>query len=187
MICERCQKHAPLHLEAWYEPLPCKIHLRGSRSGTVLPAPGSGCQHQLVVLRTTESMSGVRGLSPGEAGKDSTKCHCSVSRLRLEEFQPTRDISWASARRFVKNKPSPFLSQEPHFSLLESVQGNNQFFIQFCTNVTLVNSQLVPFDPGLTHTRRLHYNHPTCQALIKVFFPVGLMDPYLFCCSPAVS
>lgn len=51
----------------------------------------------------------------------------------------------------------------------------------------LVNSQLVPFDPGLTHTKGLRYNHPMCQALIKVVFPAGLMDPYLFCCSPAVS
>lgn len=88
---------------------------------------------------------------------------------------------------FFKNKPRPFLSQEPHFSLLQAVQGNRQFFIQFCTNVAHVNSQLVPFDPGLTHTKGLRYNHPMCQALIKVVFPAGLMDPYLFCCSPAVS
>lgn len=51
----------------------------------------------------------------------------------------------------------------------------------------LVNSQLVPFDTGLTHTEGLRYNHPKCQALIKVVFPVGLRDPYLFCGSPVVS
>lgn len=128
-----------------------------------------------------------RGLSYGETWKGSTKCHSSVWRLCLDEFLPTRDITWTSAHMFFKNKPRPFPSQETHFLLLEFVQGNSQFFIQFCANIMLVNSQLVLFDPGLTHTKGLRYNHPTCQALIKVVFPVGFIDPYLFCCSPAVS
>lgn len=87
---------------------------------------------------------------------------------------------------FLKQTKS-FSFTRTSFLIIGLCRGNSQFFIQFCTNVTLVNSQLVPFDPGLTHTKGLRYNHPMCQALINVVFPAGLMDPYLFCCSPAVS
>lgn len=88
---------------------------------------------------------------------------------------------------FLRNEPSLLLLEEPPFSLLESGQGSSKLFTQFCNEETFVNIQLVPFDPELTHTKRLCYNRQACQALMKVVFPSGLMDPYLFCSSPAVS
>lgn len=88
-----------------------------------LPALATGIPNHGINFRSQ------RGLSRGEAQKGSSKCHRRAWRLRLEESQSSRDITWAHARMFFKNKPSPFLSQEPHFSLLESVQGNSQFFI----------------------------------------------------------
>lgn len=104
-----------------------------------------------------------------------------------EESQSTTGIAATIAHVFLRNELSLFLLGEPLFSLLESRQSSSKLFVQFCSKATFVDNQLVPFDPELTHTRRLRYNHQTCQALMKVVFTAGLMDPYLFCCSLLVS
>lgn len=118
-----------------------------------------------------------------EGALNATASVCALE----EEYQSATGIT-TDCRAFVSEKQTKSFSfRRASFLLLGVWAGQQQGFSQSRNEETLVNNQLVPFDPEITQTKRLHYKHCMCQALMKVVFPAGLMDPYLFCCCPAVS